>query len=490
MNRIVVFIISITLYVVSVNAKDYVITNFGAVGDGQRLNTSSIQKAIDEASKAGGGKVIFPNGKFLSGSIVLKSNVELHLSKKAVLLGSTNIEHYIKLKRWKALVMAEGAQNISISGKGTIDGQGDELAINIIELFHAGKIDSSDYNFREDRPSAVIRPQLIEFRNCTNVVVSDVTLRDAASWVQTYQYCNNLVIHKIKVISDAFWNNDGMDILDCKNVSITHCYVNAADDGICLKSEDFSKKRFSDSIYIANCVVRSSASAVKFGTSTVSAIRNVVIENIKVYDTYRSAIAIESMQDGVVENVLVNNIKAKNTGNAIFIRIGRIRNAPAPGILRNITISNVKVSVPFNRPDFKYNMRGPALPYFHNVFPSSITGIPGYKVENVVLKNIKIVYPGRGNKSYAYAPVSRLNDIPELETAYPEFSMFGELPAWGFYVRHVNGLTMENIQLKIKHADYRPAMVFDDVQNLNLVDYSISGDAKSKLIIKQNTSSN
>ncbi len=468
---------------ISALAKDYSILLFGAVADGKTVNTRSIQAAIDQAHADGGGRVVIPAGRFISGSIVLKSGVELHLKKKAVLLGSLDYSHYIKLNRWKALVMADGATDIAISGKGTIDGQGGQLALNIDSLFYIGKIDSSKYSFREKRPRETIRPQLIEFMDCMNISVTSITIKNSASWVQTYEICRNLTIDNIRVESDAYWNNDGIDILDCRNVRITNCYINSADDGICLKSEEWNLTEYCDSIYIANCTVRSSASAVKFGTSSVSQIKNVVIKNIKVFDTYRSAIAIEAVQGGILENIVVDNIKAKNTGNAIFLRIGQIRNAKQPGTLRNVTIKNIKVIVPFEHPDYAYEIRGPQLPFFHNVFPSSITGVRGHRIENVTLENITIVYPGRGNPAYANMPLSRLDDVPELVNHYPEFSMFGELPAWGFYVRHVNGLTMKNIKLKIKKADYRPAMVFDDVQNLTIASVRIRGDKKAEPII-------
>jgi hypothetical protein len=238
-----------------------------------------------------------------------------------------------------------------------------------------------------------------------------------------------------------------------------------------------------DSIYIANCTVRSSASAIKFGTRSYGGFKNVIIENIKVYDTFRSAIAIECVDGGTLENVLVQNLEATNTGNAIFIRLGK-RNQTGPvGSLRNVRLRNIRVEVAFERPDYEYEIRGPELPFFHNTFPASITGIPGYPVENVTLENIKVIYPGRGNNGLANMPLSRLNAVPEKVSDYPEFSMFGELPAWGFYVRHVDGLLLKNITLSIAEADYRPALVFDDVQNLEIQAITILGDTKDKHII-------
>src|SRR5688500_6203271 len=227
------------------------------------------------------------------------------------------------------------------------------------------------YNFVGMRPLHYIRPQLIEFVNCKNINIRIVTLKNAACWVQTYDQWVNVIMDSVTVDSDAYWNNDGIDIQDCKNVRITNCYVNAADDGICLKSQ--SKDYFCDSIYIANCTVRSSASAIKFGTVSHGGFRNVTIENIKVYDTYRSAIAIECVDGGILENIFIDRVDALNTGNAIFIRLGRRNKTGNPGMIRNVTIKNIKVEVAFERPDYAYEMRGPALSFFHNTFPASIT---------------------------------------------------------------------------------------------------------------------
>ena len=463
----------------------YNILDYGAVGDGNTLNTKHIQETIDQAFAHGGGRVFVPPGKFLSGTILLKSGVELFLQQGAVLLGSTNPDHYQKLSRWKALILADNQKNISITGQGEIDGQGRDLALHIDSLFYAGQIDSSDYNFVEMRPMYYLRPQLIEFVRCTSIVVKGVTLKNAACWVQNYSECNHLILDSVRVESDAYWNNDGIDISDTKNVRITNCWINSADDGICLKSH--LNGAYCDSIYISDCTVRSSASALKLGTRSSGGFKNVLIKNIKVFDTFRSAIAIESVDGGFLENVTFENIDATNTGNAIFIRLGwRYQNRPV-GYLKNVAIRNINVQVAFERPDYAYQVRGPELPFFHNTFPSSITGIPGYKVENVVLENITIEYPGRGNNGLANRPLSRLDAIPEKISDYPEFSMFGELPAWGLYVRHVEGLELKNINLSIAEPDYRPALIFDDVRDLKIQGLKIAGDRKVNKIILHRT---
>lgn len=206
------------------------------------------------------------------------------------------------------------------------------------------------------------------------------------------------------------------------------------------------------------------------------------IENIKIFDTFRSAIALESVDGGVIENIVIQNINAVNTGNAFFIRLGH-RDGEMPGIIKNIHFKDVKVQIPFGRPDINYDMRGPEVDFFHNPFPSSIVGLPGHVIENVVFENIEIAYPGKASKGMAYVPLSRLSQVPENEKNYPEFSMFGELPAWGFYVRHAHGLTFKKIKLTIENHDFRPAFVFDDVDGLKMEKIKLPELGKEQIIL-------
>lgn len=473
----------ILVFSTGILAQEYKITDFGAKNDGKTLASTAIQSAIDTAHKKGGGKVIVPEGTFLTGSIILKTGVELHLKKEAILLGSTDPFDYKNISRWKALVLADGQSHIAITGEGIIDGRGQELALKVDSLFHVGKLDSTNYNVRRKRPSEVMRPQLIELVNCQQITVSGITLKNAACWVQTYDKCTDLVIDRIRVDSDAYWNNDGMDISDCKNVRITNCYVNAADDGICLKSH--TKGFLNDNIYIANCTIRSSASAIKFGTASVGGFKNITIENITIFDTYRSALAFEAVDGGTIENVVVNNVSATNTGNALFIKLGHRNVDGEIGAIKNIKVKNLNVHIPFTKPDLNYDIRGPEPPFFHNVFPASISGLPGHDVENITLEDVSVSYPGRSNKGYAYMPTWRLNSVPEKATSYPEFSMFGELPSWGLYVRHVTGLEMKNVRLSVRENDFRPAYVFDDVKDLTLNGGSITSLSEyGQLVIK------
>lgn len=477
----------------------FLITDYGAKADGKSINTIAIQKAIDAAFKNKGGRVIFPKGNFLSGSIILKSNVTLYFEEESVLLGSTNPKDYFNMafegrpvspknddNSQMALILAHRGKNIALKGKGTIDGQGLQLALNIDSLHHAGIAVDPKYSVRRNRPNETMRPKLFRFSQCDNVLIEGLKAGEASCWGLSFELCTNLTLDNLKIVNRSYWNNDGIDITDCKNVRVVNCDINSADDGICLKS--YYPGYYNDSVYIANCNIRSSASAIKFGTASFGGFKNVTIKNITVYDTFRSAIAIESVDGAVIENIDVSNIVAVNTGNAIFIRLGQ-RSGDKLGSIKNVRIKNIKAQVPFGRPDSNYDLRGPEVDFFHNPFPSSIVGLEGYAIENVVLENIEINYPGRASKGMAYIPLSRLNQVPEAAKDYPEFSMFGELPAFGFYVRHVNGISLKNIKLTLDDADFRPAFVFDDVQNLKMEAIDLPKEKQKQLVFKNVISS-
>jgi hypothetical protein len=457
-----------TVGVVSAQTKIYDIKKYGAVADGITNNTAAIQKAIDEAARHG-GIVLAPVGRFVTGVITLKSNVELRLAKGAILLGSPIRADYGEGKA-SALIVANDAHHIAITGHGIIDGQGEKLIKDIYVRLRAGTLRDTEWKipnpWGQTRPAEENRPKLIEFKNCDGIKIKQITLKNGLCWIQNYKSCTNLVVDSIRVESVTFWNNDGIDITDCKNARLTNSFFNAADDGICLKSED--PKGACEDVYIANCKVRSSASAVKFGTASHGGFKKITVKNIVVYDTFRSAIALESVDGATMEDITVDGIKATNTGNAIFVRLGR-RNQKAPvGKLRRIHISNIRADVPGGKPDAGYNMEGPFVREPHNVFPSSIVGIPSGRIEDVTLANIVINYAGSANKVVAFLSKDSLEKVPEQIKNYPEFSMFGELPAWGFYIRHADGIKIRNMKLLCKGVDYRPALVADDVHGLDL----------------------
>lgn len=416
MKKQFIFILySLFLCVGTIAATNYNVLQQGAVGDGKTLNTKSLQSAIDALHAKGGGQLYFPAGRYLTGSLQLKSNVTLYLEKEAVLLGSTSPYDYPGFSTEKelkvnndhfdqALIYAEGAENIGITGEGCIDGQGRELALTIDSLHHTGELVDKHYNTYRKRPNT--RPKLLFMRNCRKVELRKTNFRSGAAWGLSFSLCTDLTIDSLHVENRAYWNNDGIDISDCKDVRISNCFINSADDGICLKSHN--RGAWNDRVSISNCHIISSASAIKFGTESLGGFKNVTIDNIRIKDTFRSAIAIES--------------------------------------------------------------------------------VDGAEIENVKLENIEIVCPGRATRGMAYMSVSRLKDVPENEKGYPEFTMFEELPSWGFYVRHVKGIQMHNIKLRLQEDDFRPAFVFDRVSDVRLSDISLPENKKAGQVVLRQTS--
>ena len=446
-------------------AKDYNASLFGIKSNGTTMNTTAIQKAIDYIHEQGGGRLVFYVGRYLTGSIELKSNVTIHLNEGAVLLGSTNPYDYRQIPgTWLGLILANKAENIGVTGRGVIDGQGRETSYNYIDQIQKGVIKDE---LKYDRPAS--RPTLIFLRECKNVEINNVTWKNSAFWVQIYDQCENLNIDRITVDSKDFWNNDGIDIVDCDGVVIKNSFFNAADDVLCFKSHDANS--ICQNVVVDNCVGRSGANGLKFGTVSRGGFRNFKVTNITIYDTYRSAITFAAVDGGLIDNILVDGVRSINTGNVIFLRIGDRWGKGKQPSMKNVTIQNVYAEVPLRKPDAGYNYEGPIEDMPRNISPASIVGLPDYPIENITLKNITMVYPGGGNKLFAYRGLTpaELDGIPEMRDTYPEFSQFKELPAWGFYIRHAKGITFDNVKfIAEKPGDYRPGLVTDDVQGLTL----------------------
>ena len=493
-----------------------IVSDFGAKGDGTTLDTAAIQQAIDQVHAQSGGVVEFPKGTYCSGTVELKSGVTLHFAKGATLLGSTKLTDYQR-GHWPALVLATGQQNIGISGPGSLNGNSPKLVKefdrikatgNALEFFPTarpgeemafgspigspteidpyalqakGKLMDFVYH-KATRPTEAVRPQIIELRNCTNVTMKDITLRDAANWVESYRSCEGLAFERVKVRSSNFWNNDGIDVVDCRRMTMVDCDIDSADDALCFKSEWLGAG--CEDIIVKNVKLASHASAIKFGTASHHGFKRIHISDVKIVGAHRSAVAIQSVDGAMVEDITVERLNAVNVGNAIAIRLGsRNQNKPT-GVLRRVTLRDFHVQV--RREKTSDHMESGIA---HNQIPSSIVGIPEHPVEEVLLENIHIRAVGGGQRSKAEIKLDALGTVPENIDDYPEFSMWGELPAWGMYLRHAKGITFRDVRFQVAKADFRPAIVADDATALRLEKVKIgSGGGEPLIVLKDSPS--
>lgn len=464
-------VLSLILMLNIINAKilEKNVSDYGAVGDGKTLNTEAIQNAIDDSFIKGGGKVVIPAGAFLTGSLDLRSNVELHISNGAVLLGSTDIKNYKRrvpeLESYNdiflehALIYAEKQKNIAITGKGTIDGQGEAFVV-------ATKKKPDRYKNR---------PFVIRFVQCENVRVEDVTMMNSAMWMQQYLACEDVFIDGIRVINHANKNNDMIDIDGSKNVIMQNCIGDTDDDALTLKS---TSEYPTENVTITNCVISSHVNAIKFGTESIGGFRNITISNIVIkpsgdrdpiygFPDGLSGITLATVDGGALEGVLIDNIRIEGTQVPIYLRRGNrgrtVREgyeSKPPGNYEGVKISNV-VATGITSP-----------------VGCSITGIPGYPVKNISLNNISIEFPGGVTLEEAN------KEIPELEGHYPESTKWGTLPSYGFFVRHAENIKFDNISLSYRKKDLRPAMIFDDVGNLTLSKITVQAEDNTEALLK------
>jgi polygalacturonase len=437
---------------------------FGADPDGKTLSTAAIQKAIDECAAKGGGTVQLKKGTYLSGTIFFRSGVTLQLDEGATLLGSTDLKDYPpKTPAFKSrmtsegecvtqsLIYAEGLEKIALRGKGRIDGQGARFKV----VKGAGGLLS--------------RPFIIRMTECKDVLIEDVALRDSASWMQSYLACDNLIIRGIKIHNFVNANNDCIDIDGCQNVRISDVQGSSDDDGLCFKGTSL---RPTKNVVVENCRFWSYSDSLKFGTDSQGGLEDIQIRNlelgpppVKEASYYRdrpqglAGMGWYVVDGGTMQNVTIDNIKIRGTKAPIMLRLGdrgrHLQGNPRlpPGVLRNVTISNVQAEGATD-------------------LGCPIAGLAGHRIENLTLRNITISSAGGGTQQ----DTVRKFDEKERAGWYPSVKMFGDrLPAFGLFFWHVKGLKLENVRLTAVKPDGRPAIALEDA-----IDVTIDGQKVEK----------
>ena len=434
---------------VSVSAAVHDITVYGAVSDTTRLSTEAVQRAIDECSASGGGTVLVPSGNYKIGSIFLKSNVTLNLENGATLYGSTDIKDYTPVKTDYVslrthtptiqLIYADKAENVAITGEGTIDGRGKAFP----------KLSWND--------EGITRPHLLRLIQCKDVKVTGVTLKNSGCWMQHYLACDKVKIDGITVINRNNYNNDALDLDGCHDVTVSNMIADSDDDAITLKS---TSPRLCEDIVISNCVVSSHCNAIKLGTETNGGFRNIIIRGIAVkpsadqssqYFGYpggigHGAIVLEIVDGGTMSNVDIGDITIRGTESPIFIRLADRARPYSP----DVPVEGVGIMQRICLHDIMIDEAGPT--------GSSITGLEGHPVCDVELRNIRIRQQG-GQKAVA-APED------EKRAEYPESTMWGILPAKGFWLNHTRNITFDNVTVETINPDEREIYVATDSEGM------------------------
>ena len=431
--------------------------SFGAKATGETMDGPAIQQAVDACAKAGGGIVYLAPGAYLTGTVILKSNVTLYLEAGATLRGSPRIEDYPPQSgdrvnpqgdaNDKHLIFARDAVNVGLAGRGRIDGQGPAFWFKNDRRYHPPELEWTDvatwYLGHGPRPGP-----LLEFVGVKGLYINDVTIENAASWTLRPLACDDVFIRGITIRNPRNGpNTDGIDPTGCRNLLIADCNITTGDDAICLKSENqYGLQRVSKNIVITNCVIDTNCNGFKIGTASFDGFENITLSNCVFYsrgtrlrEHMISALAIETVDGGYIDGLTATNLVMQTVRTPIFVRLGNRR---GQGTLRNVAISDVRAT--------------------GSICTSSVTGLPGHPVRNVSLSNIFIGSDEGGEEAWAD------REIPEKPDSYPEARMFGRLPASGLYVRHVHGIRLRNYRLESSKPDYRPLLVCDDVEDLDV----------------------
>ncbi|HEY4148176.1 MAG TPA: glycosyl hydrolase family 28 protein [Chitinophagaceae bacterium] len=430
--------------------KIFDVVKYGAMGDGQTVNTKAIQQAIDDCTAAGGGAVYVHDGIFVTGGLVLKNHTTLFVEAGSILRGSADHGDYLpqkcSLPSFRShenyqLLYAEKSRHIVITGGGIIDG-----------FSHNGQ-----WPWVNDKDEKMInRPRLIRMVECRNITLRHISLIRSAYWTQYYEGCDSLQISDERVRCYTGQNNqDGIDISGCTNVELKNYYAITGDDAVCMKTMSGKK---SDHLYIHDILIRhANCHAVKIGTETHSDIKHVLVKNVVADARYGTA--IESVDGSAVEDIVYDGITMTGCSVPVFIRLGNRGRVYAGGpaqaplsTMKNITIRN------FRNTGIGYveTRDGPGV-------GSVISGIPGSEIENLLMENCHFLYYG------SRMDTSLVNrEVPENIKTYPEFNLLGVCPAYGLYTRHARNVTYRNVDIKCLQADVRPAIVLDDVKGYTL----------------------
>jgi polygalacturonase len=425
------------------------ILEYGAVGDGAGNNTGAFNAAAMACRDAGGGTVLVRHGDYVTGTVVLHSNTTLRVEGGAILRGSRDMADYGP----PHLIYAEDAENVILEGPGLITGEGVSFRHPAIDRTSAhpsriGLEETVRTHFASKQIHIGARPfPMILFDRCRNVDVRNIRIEDAPAWALGLKNCDNANIAGVRIRSDySGENTDGLDLSGCRNVRVSGCDIRTGDDAIVIKNPyDAVHGRTSRNIVITGCTLLSSTNAFKIGTETWHDIEDIHISGCILYcrdywPATLTGVSVECVDGGAVRNISVSDIVMRDVMTPFFVRLGnrgRDRTEKIPGSLEHVSFSNIQA--------------------IGCDFPPSATGIPSAKVSDVRISHVSIQY------RECEAVLKIADPPPEKEESYPESTMFGDLPAYGLYARHVDSLKIHAFDVVPRSTEKRPLLVRDDV---------------------------
>ncbi len=436
------------------------ILDYGARPDGKSLSTKAIQRAIDEVSGSGGGVVLAPAGTFLIAGLELKSRVTLYLDASCTLVGSAALDDYGDSDR-RHVLFAKNAEDLTLSGQGTIDGQGpafwersDRPPATPDNAWKDVATHSTQVR-KGGRPSP-----MIHFEQCRSVHIGGITLSNSSGRTLQSLACDTVAIDGIRIRNAPFGiNTDGIDIVASRQVTVSNCDIATGDDAICLKSPSpYGDTIPTENITVSNCRLTTSCNGFKIGTETHGIFRNIRFTD-SVVSSDPSAplnqrviggVSLEVADGGSIDGVVVSNIRMQYVRAPIFVRLEQ-RTPGENSFLRNVQMEGIEAE--------------------GAIVTSSITGVAGLRPSGITISDSHFHTAEQGRADWAG------REIPEQADKYPEAWMMGRLPAYGFYLRHADQIELRHVTCIADERDERPAIVCEDVQDATFSGLALSAPA-------------
>lgn len=449
----------------------FTISDFGAVGDGATLCTGAVQDAIDTCAAAGGGEVIVPPGRFVIGTIRMKSRVVLRILAGGALLGSTHIGDYAvdtgknmydgEPHMDRCLIFAKGQHSFGIVGNGTIDGRGHRA------------------NFPNPGDPAHNRPMMIRFIDCERITVRDVTLLNPADWTSAWLYCRDIVVDGITIHSRANGNGDGLDFDGCENVRVANCAFDNSDDSICLQAS--RKDKPCRRVTVTNCIFSTRWGGMRIGLLSLGNFEQVTVSNCVFHDIEDAGLKIQMCEGGSMKNMTFSNLVMHNVPRPVFMTFNRQRAGvdspdPVPEMneMRSIVFDTILVDCDA---DFAHAR--------DNAFV--LTGVPGGIIENITLNNIDFTGGGGGTREDGELDsVGEMDNDPQPDglPRWPEYAKLrGRVPAAALFARHIRGLRIRNCSFRTLVSDGRPALRFDDAKDIEVSSTRLETGLEEKSVL-------